>query len=163
MAFILSENRSNIEEIVSNFEKYFKYLENIKRQFPESLYQLATSDWYYDSREHRCPHDSWLEGLSIEESGTGERNEIRSTSITINLLGAFHDGHIKLHYPGVTNYSLGHKVETTHPNELNQGHGDWRYDEFRLSENGLVLHEIEWEHGRWLIEAANVEFQWVPK
>jgi len=39
----------------------------------------------------------------------------------------------------------------------------WRYDEFRLSENGHLLQEIEWATGsRWLIEANDVEFNWRP-
>ncbi len=162
MTFILSENRSNIEEIVPTFEKYFKYLESVKEQFPKSAYQLATSEWYYDPRDPKCPHDSWLVNLSIGESGTGERNETRTNDISIKLLGAYHDGHIKLHYLKVKAYSLGHQPKVTATGESIQGHGDWLYDEFRLSENGLVLHEIEWAHGRWLIEATDVEFQWVP-
>jgi hypothetical protein len=46
------------------------------------------------------------------------------------------------------------------------GHGDWLYDEFRATEDGHVLHEIEWwAHGgtgSWLIEATDVEFVWQP-
>ena len=46
------------------------------------------------------------------------------------------------------------------------GHGDWRYDEFRVTDNGRLLHEIEWwtwqEGGTWLIEADDVEHRWVP-
>ncbi len=41
--------------------------------------------------------------------------------------------------------------------------GDWLYDEFRLSDNGHLLHEIEWaDGGRWLIEADDIEFDWRP-
>jgi len=162
MTFILSENRSNIEVVASTFEKYFEYLKSEKEQFPKSAYQLATSDWYYDPRDPKCPHDSWLINLSIGESGTGERNEIRSKDIKVKLLGAYHDGHINLHYQKVRRYALGHQPNVTATDQSLQGHGDWLYDEFRLSENGLVLHEIEWTHGHWLIEAADVEFQWVP-
>jgi hypothetical protein len=46
------------------------------------------------------------------------------------------------------------------------GHRDWRYDEFRLSEAGHLLHEIEWaganSTSRWLIEASDVEYTWEP-
>jgi hypothetical protein len=45
-------------------------------------------------------------------------------------------------------------------------HRDWRYDEFRLSAAGHVLHEIEWagpsSTSRWLIEASDVEYRWEP-
>ena len=47
------------------------------------------------------------------------------------------------------------------------GHRDWLYDEFRLGDDGHILHEIEWsgphETARWLIEASDVEFTWVPR
>ena len=48
------------------------------------------------------------------------------------------------------------------------GLGDWRYDEFRLSSDGSVIHEIEWagfpadEAARWCITASDVEFHWTP-
>ena len=45
------------------------------------------------------------------------------------------------------------------------GHQDWRYDEFRVTDQGHVLHEIEWngflETGRWLIEASDVIHSWL--
>jgi hypothetical protein len=47
-----------------------------------------------------------------------------------------------------------------------KSHGDWRYDEFRLSKRGHLIHEIEWAGapGRadkafsWTIEAADIDF-----
>jgi hypothetical protein len=47
-------------------------------------------------------------------------------------------------------------------------HGDWRYDEFRLSERGHLIHEIEWAYGvecrafSWIIEADDIDFRWIP-
>jgi hypothetical protein len=47
------------------------------------------------------------------------------------------------------------------------GHKDWRYDELRLSDQNTLIHEIEWcgmrDTGRWLIEASDLEFRWLPK
>ena len=46
--------------------------------------------------------------------------------------------------------------------------GDWRYDEFRLSERGHLIHEIEWApqvQGKplsWIIEADDIDFRWIP-
>ena len=45
---------------------------------------------------------------------------------------------------------------------------DWRYDEFRLSPAGHVLHEIEWAgapsvEARWLIEASDVQLTTYPR
>jgi hypothetical protein len=77
----------------------------------------------------------------------------------VRLLGAYHDGHIELTYPRVFAY----RFET----QPRGGHHDWRYDEFRLTEEGHVIHEIEWCGaaiiGRWLVEASDVHFKWMPK
>jgi hypothetical protein len=47
------------------------------------------------------------------------------------------------------------------------GQRDWRYDEFRTSAAGKLIHEIEWsgaqDTGRWLIEASDIELRWIAK
>jgi hypothetical protein len=77
-------------------------------------------------------------------------------------LGAYHDGFIELFYPRVLRYSL------CSPSSV-RGLGDWRYDEFRVAPDGHLIHEIEWagfsrgEGSRWIIEASDLEFQWLPR
>lgn len=50
-----------------------------------------------------------------------------------------------------------------------RGLGDWLYDEFRVAPGGFLVHEIEWqgfapdEGSRWIIEAADIEFHWIPR
>ena len=159
MAFILSEQRdAGPEEMLAGFESYRGYLERLRSQFPSKAYELATSAWYYDPSDHRCPHDAWLEEVILSEIGSGERAEVRAMSIRVRLLGAYHDGYIELNYPRVFSYELGARPQ--------RGHRDWRFDEFRLTGDGHVLHEIEWwgpqEAGRWLIEASDVHFTWIP-
>jgi len=51
----------------------------------------------------RCPHDSWIESLTIDEPATGGRLQNRSLLISARLLGAFHDGHLLLGYADVQN------------------------------------------------------------
>jgi hypothetical protein len=140
--------------------KYMAYLDSVRDRFPPSAWALAKSDWYFDFRDHRCPHDAWLEELIVLEAGTGARGEERSLSLHIRLLGPYHDGHIELRYPQVFSYRLAATTEV-------HGHGDWRYDEFRLSENGHLLHEIEWwtskATGTWLIEASDIEYRWIAR
>lgn len=84
---------------------------------------------------------------------------MRSTSICIRLFGAYHDGFIEFFYPRVFRYSLD-ASDPVH------GHRDWRYDEFRLSDRGHVIHEIEWcgvhDTARWVIESSDIHFQWHP-
>ena len=88
----------------------------------------------------------------------GARHEQRTSTLTIRLLGAYHDGYIEFSYPDVYDYDIRGA-------DVGQGHGDWRYDEFRLSDNGRVIHEIEWASfgraNRWMIEASDVFHRWI--
>jgi len=147
------------DDAAAAFERYRNHLASSRDSFPRSAYALATSDWYFSFVDHRCPHDGWLESLSLTELSSGARGEIRGMSMRIRLLGAYHDGYIELLYPRVFRYRLS-------VNDGERGHRDWRYDELRLSGDGHVIHEIEWydrdEIGSWLIEASDVEFRWTP-
>lgn len=160
MAFILAAERGSASEVVKNFRAYGEYLAANRGRFPPSAYALATSDWYYDPRDHRCPHDAWLEEVRIEEPAAGEQLEQRTVAVRVRLVGAYHDGHIELNYPRVYRYQLELAA-------AERGHGDWRYDEFRLTDRGNLIHEIEWavgdNPGRWLIEASDMKFVWRPR
>jgi hypothetical protein len=157
MTFILSKQRG--ADSAEAFRLYREYLERLKPKFPKGAYSLGTSDWFYNPEDHRCPHDAWLENLSLYETAAGERNEIRTTSMCIRLLGAYHDGFVEFRYARVFGYQLELSAGAS-------GHRDWLYDEFRLSETGNVVHEIEWAGfaatGRWIVEASDVEFVWLP-
>ena len=156
--FILAPERDDDSQRA--FADYAEYLAQNGAAFPPSAYALATSDWYFDSSVHHAPHDAWLESLTIEEPSSGSRHEIREVAITIKLLGPYHDGFIELHYPHVFEYRMSGI-------ELQRGHGDWRYDEFRVDQEGRVLHEIQWwasvtAQSTWLIVASDVQHKWLP-
>lgn len=157
MTYILSEQRDLDPK--GSFERYRAYLETVRERFPVSAYALATSDWYFDARDHRCPHDAWLESSQLSESGTGERAETRDLSLTLRLLGAYHDGHIELFYPRVVSYFFDAA-------NVEHGHGDFRYDELRVDDAGRLEHEIEWSSSgltrRWRIVASDVIYRWTP-
>jgi hypothetical protein len=159
MSFILAEHRRTVEEAAAAFGRYRDYLAANRSRFPPGAYELAIAPWYYNPHDHRCPHDAWLDSVLVSEPATGERSEHRTVAIRVRLLGAYHDGHIELTYPQVFQYHLS-------LDEATQGHRDWRFDEFRLSQRGHLIHEIEWngaDHlGRWLIEAADVTYAWQP-
>jgi hypothetical protein len=128
----------------------------VQRQLPD----FATAAWYSDPSDHRCPHDGWLESLQFTEPALGKRQEQRKTAVTLRLLGAFHDGHILLHYTGVTGYQLSSE-------SCGRGLGDWLHDEFSVAESGLLSHRITWclgpsQESHWLIEAEDVRYEWVP-
>ena len=156
MAYYLTKERS-IEDVCKSWRRYQEYLRQHQQQFPPGAFAIATSDWWYDFNDHRSPHDAWLESVTFSEPSRGERSEIRYTQLKVRLLAAYHDGFNELLYPRVFSYSL-QSADCAH------GLGDWRYDEFTLSPAGHVIHEIEWARGqRWIIEASDIEYLWIPK
>ena len=159
MAYLLS-NDGRDENVVVAFEKYRNYIESNKNKLSSSAYNLAISEWFYNFQDHKCPHDAWLENLLIFEPSEGERCEARKTEIIVKLLGSYHNGYIELIYKNVSSF----KIDAFN---IKAGHSDWRYDEFRLSESGLLLHEIEWsgykDTSNWLIEAEDIEYSWTEK
>lgn len=158
MAFVLGSDGRD-EDFVAKWRSYMEYVESEAHRFPPGALALARSDWFYNFNDHRCPHDAWLEELIISEPSSGERHENRTVAISMRLFGAYHDGHIHVRYPRVHSYRLA-------IHDGSDGHRDWRYDEFRVSEHGHLIHEIEWcgyhDSGSWLIEASDIEFVWVP-
>ncbi len=157
MAFILSANRKDPKESAEAFREYQLYLASVERQFPPSAFKLATSDWYFGGGP-KSPHDGWLESIQIREMPSGDRKQVRLTEVRVRLLGSCHDGYIELHYGRVFNYSLTASFHTEPGAEIS--HGDWLWDEFTLSDKGNVVHEIEWQHGVWKIEADDVLYRW---
>lgn len=161
MTYILSAERDGVgpEAMREGFRRYEQFLTANRERFPPSAYALATSDWYYSARDSRSPHDAWLEAVTIEEPATGERHEVRTVAMKVVLLGAYHDGRLQLYYPRVYRYDLSLRSGES-------GHHDWRYDEFRLTDDGHLIHEIEWYHwgelGRWIIEADDLRLSWHP-
>jgi hypothetical protein len=157
MAYILEDQRHQDEpEATRLWHEYERYIQENKSAFPPGAYELATSGWYYGFSDHRAPHDAWLEWAKFEEPATGQRSENRHLSLRVRLLGACHDQYLEFFYPIVYSYSLANGSSVG-------GHADWRYDEFRLSPAGHLLHEIEWAgppgiEARWLIEASDVQF-----
>jgi hypothetical protein len=167
MAFILSsdfleESRNDPKLISARFAAYQDYLQSIRQKLPTATYEFAIADSHYNPEAHECPHDSWVESLNVSEPSSGERWQYRSIAINLRLLGAYHDGHINLEYREVRSYSLQTPATFKMP-PLGVGHGDWLTDEIRLSERGLVLHEIEFSRGStWLIECEDIFYEWQP-
>jgi hypothetical protein len=159
MSFVLAADGRD-DDVAGAFRQYLDYLQASRDRFRPSAFKLATSGWYFDFRDHHCPHDAWLESFHFSETCPEKVKKERRLSLTIRLLGAYHDGYIEFHYPQVFSYALcGGNVE--------DGHRDWRYDELRLSDRGHLVHEIEWwglrSTSTWLIEAFDLEFRWIEK
>ncbi len=149
----ISRGRQDLRAVRRQFNKYFQYLESVRERLPTSAYTFAIAQWHYNFSDSRCPHDAWLENVTIDVLSTGRRSEGRACDIHVRLLGAYHDGYIELHYKNVLNYSLGHVQE-------------WQYDEIRLEESDegdYVIHEIRFDaESRWIIRCEDISYQWLP-
>jgi hypothetical protein len=159
MTFILWADGRD-DDVNDAFARYRAYLDSTKGLFPLSAFALASSDWYFDFRDHRCPHDAWLVSTTLSETASDDpQDQRRNISLRTRLLGAYHDGYIELEYPRVFSYTFSSTL-------IDRGHRDWRYDEIRLSDSGNIIHEIEWcgrtHTASWLIEASDVVFAWLP-
>jgi len=156
MKFFANVGRATVPEMLERTKAYREYLQSVKERLSVTAFEFATAAWHYDHSDHRCPHDSWVESLTIDEPGAGERLQDRSLRISTRLLGAFHDGHLLLGYADVQTYSLESPKGRA-------GHGDWLVDEIRLSDNGFVLHEVLFSNdSRWRIEAKDISCEWRP-
>lgn len=156
--FDVLSRRSTPDDIKNAFSNYNSYLESVRKDLPASAYDCAVASWHYNHNDHRCPHDSWLESFVVSEIPSGSRAEKREIAIEMRLFGAYHDGSLKLSYPGVRSYEFSSKR-----NPCEAGHGDWLADEIRLSECNLVLHEILFSSGsRWTIESGDILVGWEP-
>src|SRR5687767_6084103 len=148
---------SDFREIKIATARYLQYLESVRQLLPPNVYEFATADWRFDFRDHRCLHDSWVESVTVREvAGEADPSE-RHTEISLQLLGAYHDGHTVLSYEGVTDYQLSLRTPAEERSYAGRGatpsHGDWLVDEIRLAGTGTVVHEILFSSGaRWLMQ-----------
>lgn len=154
MTYLLSEDRQDDpKQFEVKMLRYHDYLERLEHAFPTSAYRLATSDWYFTFSDPRAPHDSQLLDVHISESDAREQSGRRTILLRLRLLNAQRTHELEFTYPAVTRYTL----DLFHGA---WGHRGWRYDEFRLADDGQVIHEIEWagprETARWTIVASDV-------
>lgn len=170
MTYILTKDLPDKESHIhekrrkQNWQAYQNRLQKIKKQMSPSVQEYALADWHYDISDHRCPHDAWLEHITVREMASGDRSEIRSLEIEVRLLGAYHDGYIEFLYKEVESYCLDQPHRRGQWDTTEKGHKDWMVDEVDLSNNGHILHEIEWlDGGHWFIECRDFEFKWILK
>jgi hypothetical protein len=160
-------SHAGLNEQRARYEAYQAYLQSASKRMPARAFEFASAPWHYDPVDHRCPHDAWLESISIVEPSAGARHETRRIEIRMELLGAYHDGRIRITYPGVRGYSLFQPSDHNVPVHAG-GHGDWLVDEISVSDRSrpemlLVVHEVVFSmEGSWTIEAEDVVYEWLP-
>lgn len=135
------------------------YLASISEGLTANVKAFALQDWYYDPNDHRCPHDSWLEQLTVDESAKGERKEKRCIAIRLRLLAPYHDGEILFTYENVRRYDFDALADFKSP-PYGVGHGDFLQDEIRLLHDGLIEHQIAFSRSStFVIECADIGFE----
>jgi hypothetical protein len=169
MTYILTKDLPDKDSLIydkrraENWRDYQNRLQKIKKRMSPAVQEYALADWHYNNLDPRCPHDAWLEHVTIREPASGERSEIRRLEIEIRLFGAYHDGYLEFNYKDVESYCLDQPYRRGRWNTTEKGHKDWMADEVDLSEHGYILHEIEWlDGGHWLIECRDFEVKWIP-
>jgi hypothetical protein len=142
---------------------YKHYLHSIQHKMRPHTRAFALADWHYNHEDPRCPHDAWFESLTLSTAHNDARHEDTSLGLVARLLGAFHDGHIELHYHNVFSYSFDFPSAQRYESTTQRKHSDWLIDEIRFSDRGKIIHEIVWaSDARWIIECDNVEHRWLP-
>jgi hypothetical protein len=166
--FVLDTISSDDPEIsTQQFERYYAYLASIRDQLPKEAYKYAVAPWHYNFGldDPRCPHDAWVDVITLKEVAQGRDQATRELEMSVRLLNAQHTGYITFNYTGVARYSfqMWDVTTTPLPQTSNRGHHDWLIDEIRLSESGLVVHEVVFALGsHWLIECKSLSYDWMP-
>jgi hypothetical protein len=128
---------------------------------------IGTNYWRVGLKDPANFHDSWLEKVVIAEEPTeGRRDRIkaqrRRLDIFVRLLGSYWDRYHELCYIDVQSYSLSFAPDSEFRTSV--PHSDWVIDEVRLSDNGLMLHEVEFRSGaHWLIECRDFTYKEKPR
>jgi hypothetical protein len=168
MAFVFSwdlpdpQSNSYHKRQREQWDDYRRELERIQRKLRPNTREFAMAEWHYDSRDPRCPHDAWLEAVTISERADPADIARRSLQIRVRLLGAYHDGFIELTYVEVESYTLDLPHRRPQSAERHPSHGDWLIDEISFSRHGKIVHEIEWSNGgHWIIECNDIEYRWI--
>ena len=151
--FLLSADRADASR--DCLAEYRAYLAENAHRFPRGAYRLAKAPWYTEPLHFRCPHGARLGSWTYASDGDGTPGGLR-----ILLHSADLRGRIIFLYKDVYARRMhifdGRGVRDTR----------WRFDELRVTDDGHVLHEIEWNEpagvGTLLIEAADVEFHYTP-
>ena len=137
-------------------QAYASYLEAQRHLFPSEAFEFATAPWHHNYLDPRALHDSWVVSVSIYQTSPSSTGSGGTSNADIELLGAYHDGHLQLRYEGIHRYSIDRQDVTLGPTEIYR-------DEVRLTDSGRVLHEIEFlAKSNWTIECDNLIATWVP-
>ncbi|MES9993755.1 MAG: hypothetical protein ABW098_17535 [Candidatus Thiodiazotropha sp.] len=132
-----------------SFDDYIEYMEKYRGSFPLEVYEFAVDVNRHNLDSPHSLHDSWMTSITIKENRKIQRPFNPEPSIELVFLGQMHDRDIILNYAGVESY----KIEGI-KNQFNSSdtfQGDISCHEVRLSEEGLIVHEILFASGSTII------------
>lgn len=148
------DEADEIASMMAAHAHYSAYLDDNRARFPDGVYELAASNWRHNFNDHRALHDSWIEAFRFLDGSLPDGGGNRNNDLEILVLGAYHDGRTRLRYKNVHGVRLSLSDARDGPAEIYR-------DEIRLSDSGLVLHEIEFlARDNWLIECEDMDQQW---
>ena len=140
---------------------YRDYFNANKDRFPTSARNFAGAPWHYDFSDPRCPHGARCASLKfetpVEEIGAGH---YRGGEIRVRLLSPTLTGYLILTYVRVRSHLF--ELYSPMPEDETSSYDDLIIDEVRLTENGKVIHEIQFASGQWLIECGDIVAEWKP-
>lgn len=131
------------EDHVIDFERYDEYLTGVEDVMDPRVFEFARNPDHFNLSSPSSLHDAWLEEFRVAESRSDDSDGNR-ISVTIVLLGAFHDRRIVLEYDGVSGYDFSFSGEVCRGTV--QKHGDVYTHEMRIEE-GVHVHEILFADG----------------
>ena len=146
--------RSPVIDGAATFDHNDRHMTSEIFTFP--LRECSSSEWYNSPKDHRCPHDAWVESITISELSSGKRHQVRDLEIRVRLLGAYHDGSIEFTYKRVLRYLIGAIAEWP------AGHGDWLEDDVDVKQDASLMHRVKLKNGSLKIQAEDIEYKWIP-
>jgi hypothetical protein len=140
---------------------YRSYFEANKHHFPSNARDFAGSAWHYDFSDPRCPHGASCGSIvmetPVEEIAT---DGYRGGEIQVRLLTPGRIGYLVLTYTRIRSHSL--VLYTPMAEEETASYSSLIVDEVTLTEQGKVIHEVQFASGHWLIECADIISEWKP-
>jgi len=157
MKYILSPNDN---EPGIRYGRYLDYLETIKGSLPAHVAEFASSKQFFTLDSPHSLHDAWLNSVEVRETRRSEQPREPTVTLTLKLLGQYHDRVIVLEYENVFQYRMeGTREIKDGPPNFQYGdtfHGDVITHEVRLGNEGHIIHEIAFAtESALLVECLN--------
>jgi len=140
---------------ITTYDKYFEYIESVKNELSEEMYKLFSDVDRYNLTSVKSLHDSWLRTIQVNDILNNEDEvEKIETSISIELLGPYHDRVFSLQYSGVKSYVFNKPARN-----IPIYHYDLLCHELRLNDKSSLEHMILFDNEiSFLIEFSNFSF-----